>query len=78
MKKEGHIQIENSNADADFNIVMFACTVAITRPVVVVGDDTDLLIVLVHHFSPTLHKAMYLQTSTKLNDIIHSEKDPPS
>ena len=36
-KKEGDIQVENSIAEADFDIAMFACKVAITRPVVVVG-----------------------------------------
>ena len=48
---------------------MVACRTAITLPVVVVRHDTDLLILLQHHFSLSKHAAIYLQTNTKLIDI---------
>ena len=69
MVKEKGIQVRHSIGDADYDIVVSACTIAMTRPVVVVGDDTDLLILLQHHFTPTDHETIYLQTSTQLIDI---------
>ncbi len=68
MEKTG-IQVQHSQGDADYDIAMSACNIALTKPVVVVGDDTDLLILLQHHFSPTVHETIFLQTSTKLIDI---------
>lgn len=64
--------------NADYDIAMVACRIALTQPVVVVGDDTDLLILLQHHFSPINHEAIYLQTKTKLIDIsiLKKELDP--
>ena len=48
---------------------MSACTLARMKPVVVVGDDTDLLTLLQHHFNPTEHQSIYLQTRSKLISI---------
>ena len=64
-----NIQVRHSEGDADYDIVMSACTVAMSHPVVVVGDDADLLILLQHHFIPGEHQAVYLQMTTKLVDI---------
>jgi hypothetical protein len=77
MGKKG-IQVTHSLGDADYDIAMTACTIALTMPVVVVGDDTDLLILLQHHFSLSNHEAIYLQTTTKLIDvsILKKEMDP--
>lgn len=57
---------------------MSACALAKTKPVVVVGDDTDLLILLKHHFNPAEHRTIFLQTSSKLINIgsLHSSLDP--
>ena len=48
------------------------------KPVVVVGDDTDLLILLQYHFNPDEHQSIYLQTSSKLIGIgiLFSSLDP--
>ena len=64
-----NIQVRHSEGDAEYDIVMSGCTVAMSHPVVVVGDDTDLLILLQHHFIPEEHQAIYLQITTKLVDI---------
>ena len=45
-----------------------------SHPVVVVGDDTDLLILLQHHFIPGEHQVVYLQMTTKLVDITALER----
>ena len=64
-----NIQVRHSEGDSDYYIVMSACTVAMSHPVVIVGDDTDLLILLQHHFIPGEHQAVYLQITTKIVDI---------
>ena len=48
------------------------------KPVVVVADDTDILILLQHHFRPAEHESVYLQTSSKLIsiEIIKCSIDP--
>ena len=48
MEKEG-IHLNKSSGDADYHIAMSACALAQTRPVIIVGDDTHLLILLQHH-----------------------------
>ena len=48
MEKEG-IHLNKSSGDADYDIAMSACALAQTKPVIIVGDDTDLLILLQHH-----------------------------
>ena len=57
---------------------MSACALAQTRHVVVVGDDTDLLILLQHHFKPAEHNSIYLQTRSNFIDfgILQSSLDP--
>ena len=69
MEKTGRIHVKHSPGDADYDIAVCACTVALTTPVVVVADDTDILMLLQHHFQPTVHENIYLQTSTKMIDI---------
>ena len=58
MEKEG-ISMKQSAGDAEY--AMSACALARMKPVVVVGDDTDLLILLQHHFNPAEHQSIYLQ-----------------
>jgi hypothetical protein len=69
MEKEGGIQVRHSSGDADYDIAMSACAIATSQPVVVVGNDTNLLILLQYHFNSANHQAIYLQTSTKIIDI---------
>ena len=44
-----------SSGDADYNIIMTTCVIT----------DTDLIVLLQHHFIPRIHENVYLQTSTK-------------
>lgn len=44
-------------------------------PVVVVGDDTDLLVLLQNHLTPTENETIYPQTSIKLIDISILQKN---
>lgn len=73
LEKDG-TNVKHSSGDADYDIVVNACMIAQTKDVVVVGDDTDLLILLLHHFNPVEHNKVYLQTSTKLLDISTLQK----
>ena len=66
IRKEG-ILVKKSVGDADYDIVMSA--LAHTRPVVVVADDTDILILLQPHFRPAEHESVYLHTRSKLISI---------
>ena len=77
MEKEG-ISMKQSAGDAEYDIAMSACALARMKPVVVVGDDTDLLILLQHHFNPDEHQSIYLQTRSKLISIgiLFSSLDP--
>ena len=67
--KDNGIDVKQSPGDADYDIFMSACRAALETNVVVVADDTDILVLLQHHFNPASDKKIYLQTSTKLLDI---------
>ena len=67
LKKAG-VEVQHSAGDADYNIVSTACTMAKRRSVVVVGDDTDLLVLHLHHLSPR-HHVIFLQTASKILNI---------
>ncbi len=43
--------------------------IALEKPVIVVGDDTRLVILLLRHFVPDQHRHIYLQANSKLIDI---------
>ena len=51
--------VSHSSGDADYNIIMTACVIT----------DTDLIVLLQHHFIPRIHENAYLQTSTKVINI---------
>ena len=58
----GHT-VTRSNSDADVDIVNKAMTVVMSYNCVLVGDDTDLLVLLLHHFSqiaPTTSNNVYM------------------
>ena len=76
LEKEG-IQVKQSSGDADYDIVMLACSLGETRHVVVIGGDTNLL-TLLHPFKPAKHNSIYLQTSSELINIsiLQSSLDP--
>ena len=66
LQKAG-VELYHSAGDADFNIVSTACPMA-RRSMVVVGDDTDPLVLLLHHLSPE-HHVIFLQTASKILNI---------
>ena len=53
-----------SDGDADVDIVSSALTVANTFPVTLLGEDTDLLILLLWHFNPSLHHPVHLYSNS--------------
>ena len=67
LEKSG-VEVHHSQGDADYDIVSTACIMAKRRAVTVVGSDTDLLVLLLHHLSPT-HHVIYLQTASKILNI---------
>ncbi len=69
LEKESDIQVLHSSSDADYDIVQSACTMSASKSVVVVGEDTDLLILLLYHYTREDHKDMYMQTATKLINL---------
>ena len=50
------ITINHLQGDADYDIVKLACEIAKDIIVILVGDDTDLLVLLLHHFSSDQHQ----------------------
>ena len=46
LQKEEWVDVKHAHEDADVDIVQSTCAISTTCPVIVVGDDTDLLI---HH-----------------------------
>ena len=67
LEKAG-VDLHHSADDADYDIVSTACTIAKRTSVTVVGDDTDLLVLLLHHLSPR-HHVVFLQTTSKVINI---------
>lgn len=63
------MQVKYSTDDADYDIVMTACQSALSTLVVVVGEDTDLLILLLHHLDPDVHDTVYMKTNTKMINV---------
>lgn len=58
--------VKHAVTDADYDIVLSACNTALQNAVLVVGDDTDLFVILQYHFSATTDQVMYLQTSSNV------------
>ena len=61
------IKVQHSASDADYNIVSTACTMAIRISVTIVGDDTDLLVLILHRLSPSHHDIFFQTASTIIN-----------
>ena len=75
MEQVDSVRIQYSSGVADYDVVRSACTIAQDKPVIVVGDETDILILLLRNFRPDQHHNMYLQTSSKLIDICHLQEN---
>ena len=69
LQKEECVDVKHAREDADVDIVQSACAISTTCPVIVVGDDTDLLVLLIHHFDVSKHKDIFMQTSSKLISV---------
>ena len=52
MAKHG-LRVKHASGDADYDIAMAACASAHTKPVIVVASDTDILVLLLHHYKHT-------------------------
>ena len=61
--EKAEVELHPSADYADYDIIS-ACSMAMKRSVLVVGDYTDLLVLLLHHFSPR-HHVIFLQTASK-------------
>ena len=75
---EAKLQAIQSSGDVDLLIVQTAITSAATRPTVVIGEDTDLLILLLHHVNEDCQRIFFTSEQksrskgpTKLWDIKH-------
>ena len=75
---EAKLQAIQSSGDADVLIVQIAIRLAVTRPTVVIGEDTDLLILVLHHVNQDCHRIFFTSEqklcskgTTKLWDIKH-------
>ncbi len=66
LEKEFDIQVMHSSGDADFKIMKLDFNIVTWKPVGVVGDDTYLPVLLLHHYSQDEHKYVYMQLTTKL------------
>ena len=63
-----------SKADADLDIVLAAIDCAKTKATAVVGEDTDLLILLAHHACPDTHDIVFFRTKKEripLGELLH-------
>ena len=56
--------VHHSDADAGFTIVSNAVALAKYFPVTIIGEDTDLLTLRLHHFKDQLHHLFYLFSNT--------------
>ena len=56
---EAKLQAIQSCGDADVLIVQTAIQSAVTRPTVVIREDTDLLILLLHHVNQDCHRIFF-------------------
>lgn len=58
-EKEKGIKLGHLPGDSDYDIAIYSCIIVQTMPVVVVGDDTDLLVLLQNHLTPTENETIY-------------------
>ena len=70
MEHIDRITVKYEKEDADDDIVKSACDIAKDRPVILVKDVTNLLILRLHRFSSD-HQTIYLKSSPKLINICH-------
>ena len=58
------INVMHSDEDADVDIVSSVLTDANTCPVALLGEDTDLLILLLWHYNPQLHNPVHFYSNS--------------
>ena len=60
------IKVQHTSGDADLPIVNAALEIATETSVTVVGENTDLLVLLLYHYVITFHKEVFsFQTAVK-------------
>lgn len=67
LSEQPDIQVQHAEGDADYDIVISACTISMTQHVAIVGEDTDLLMLLLHHHDP--HNLVFMKTSTRVINL---------
>ena len=66
--------VHSAKEDADFLIVLTAVQLAENLSTVLIGDDTDLLVLLCHHDKLNANK-LYLKTKNKTWDILEQKSN---
>lgn len=66
--EETEVKVHHAESDADVMIVQTAITQSATNEVVVIGEDTDLLILLLYHADPEKHN-VYLKSEQKQTSV---------
>jgi hypothetical protein len=74
--KDNGIDVKQSPGDADYDIFMSACRAALETDVVVVADDTDILVLFQHHFNPATPKNIPSNQHKALRYISSPEYTP--
>ena len=62
------LEVHQAEGDADWQIVSCTLQKATTRPCILIGDDTDLLVMLLYHTKPS-HHPIFMQTSAKIDNV---------
>ena len=64
------VSVQQAAGDADWKIVQQALNTAMEIPCILVGDDTDLLVMLLHH-TDSSHRQIYMHTSDRAQPMLH-------
>jgi len=62
------IQVKHAEADADYDIAIAACSAAQLTPVTVIAEDTDVLVLLIHHMEEGFNQVV-MKTNSRMIDI---------
>ena len=69
MEKEPSIQAIHSSGDSDLDIVKTVLYLSLAKLVILIGEDKDLLVLLLCHYSRDVHNEVYMQTASKVISI---------
>ena len=57
------INVKHANGDADIDIIARALNISKEHQTTVIGEDNDLLIIILHHFDSIIHKPVFLYSN---------------